>query len=202
MYRVHILGQANVCLRRLSLRIFQIRSTNETAEAMKERNLRRHSRSMFRHWLEKLRMNVEARDSPKPLITPARNFDGPSGNLGANRSIFDPWYQSETPFKPNNFVVNTQNVSTTPVTTPNYLTSPSRRAVRARALAQVSTTPATPLYTPFASRLLRAGTTAPRSGSNPRTRNGRGSSLPTSVRFVDEEPESPTDARRSANRRI
>ncbi|KAE8366093.1 Sfi1 spindle body protein-domain-containing protein [Aspergillus caelatus] len=180
MYRVHILGQANVCLRRLSL-----------PEAMKERNLRRHSRSMFRHW-----------DSPRPLVTPARNFDGPSGNLGANRSIFDPWYQTETPFKPNDFVVDTQNVSTTPVTTPNYLTSPSKRAVRARALAQVSTTPATPLYTPFASRLLRAGTTAPRSGSNPRTRNGRGSSLATSVRFVDEEPESPTDARRSANRRI
>ncbi|KAE8353628.1 Sfi1 spindle body protein-domain-containing protein [Aspergillus coremiiformis] len=201
VYRFHILGQANVCLRRLSLRIFQIRSTNETADAMRERNLRRHSRSMFRHWLEKLRMKLEAQDSPGPLVTPARNFDGPNGNIQTNRSIFDPWYQAETPFKLNDFVTDSQNPSTTPQT-PNYLTSPSKRAVRARALAQVSTTPATPLYTPFARRLLRAGTTVPRSGPNPRTRNGRGSSLGTSVRFVDEEPESPTDARRSANRQF
>ncbi|KAF7597536.1 hypothetical protein BBP40_000014 [Aspergillus hancockii] len=202
LYRVHILGQSNVCLRRLSLRVFQIKSTNETADAMRERNLRRHSRSMFRHWLEKLRMNLEARDSTRPLVTPARNFDGPSGLSRTNRSIFDPWYQAETPFKLNNYVPDSQNHSTTPLTTPNYLTSPSKRAVRARALAQVSTTPATPLYTPFASRLLRAGTAAPRSGSQQRPRTGRGSSLGTSVRFVDEEPESPTDARRSANRRV
>ncbi|KAB8068450.1 Sfi1 spindle body protein-domain-containing protein [Aspergillus leporis] len=202
LYRVHILGQSNACLRRLSLRVFQIKSTNETADAMRERNLRRHSRSMFRHWLEKLRMNLEARDSPRPLITPARNFDGPSGHPRTNRSIFNPWYQTETPFKLNDYAADFQHRSTTPLTTPNYLTSPSKRAVRARAVAQVSTTPATPLYTPFASRLLRAGNTAPRSGSNQRPRTGRGSSLGTSVRFVDEEPESPTDARRSANRRV
>ncbi|KAF5860443.1 hypothetical protein ETB97_001605 [Aspergillus alliaceus] len=201
-YRLHVLSQANLCLRRLSLRIFQIKSTNETADAMRERNLKRHSRNMFRHWLGKLRMTLEARDSPRPLVTPARNFDGPTGNLRTNRPIFDPWYQAETPFKLNEYVSDAQNASTTPLTTPNYLTSPSKRAVRARALAQVSTTPATPLYTPFASRLLRAGTTAPRSGFNQRNRNGRGSSLGTSVRFVDEEPESPTDARRSANRRV
>lgn len=93
-------------------------------------------------------------------------------------------------------------VSASPLATPNYMTSPSKRAARARALAQMSTTPATPLHTPFASRLLRAEASAPRTASSRRPQTGRRSFTGTSVRFVDEElPESPTDGRRSANRR-
>ncbi|KAE8153887.1 Sfi1 spindle body protein-domain-containing protein [Aspergillus avenaceus] len=200
--RTHVLGQANVTLRRLSLRVFQIRSSDETAEAMRERNLRRHSRSMFRHWLDKAKMHFEARDSPKPLITPARNVDGPSASARARRSVFDPWSQAGTPFRPNDIVADAPVLSTTPLETPNYLTSPSKRAVRARALAQASTTPATPLFTPFARRLLRAENAVPRPSSQQRTRTGRASALGTSVRFVDEQPESPTNARRSASRRV
>ncbi|PWY94754.1 Sfi1-domain-containing protein [Aspergillus sclerotioniger CBS 115572] len=202
MNRVHVLAQANIQLRKLSFRVFQVKSSSETADAMKERNLRKHCRGMFRSWLEKARIRSESRDAPGPLVSPTKNYDGASPyRTDTNQRIFDPWYQTTTPFKPNGLVVDTQPISTTPLATPNYLTSPSKRAARAQAMAQASTTPATPLYTPFASRLLRAGAILPRTTSA-RRRAGRASTLGTSVRFVDEEPpESPTDGRKSASRR-
>lgn len=207
VYRSHILRQAGASLRKLSLRIFQIRSTVETAEAMRERSLRKHSRNLFRDWVDEARMKLEARDSAGPALTPAQfsNYDGGSRPGSA---LFDPWYQnpSETPFKMSDFTATSQEpvsaVSASPLATPSYMTSPSKRAARARALAQMSTTPATPLHTPFASRLLRASSNAAQTASSFRPRAGRRSSMGTSVRFVDEElPESPTDSRRSANRR-
>ncbi|KAJ5091471.1 Sfi1 spindle body [Penicillium alfredii] len=203
-HRSHVLRQAGASLRKLSLRVFQTRSTIETAEAMRERNLRKHSRGMFRHWVEEARLKLEARDSPGPTLTPARfsSFDDVNG---AGSALFDPWYQNqaETPFKLSDFTMTSQEpVSATPLATPSYTTSPSKRAARARTLAQLSTTPATPIHTPFASRLLRAGGSAPKTSSSRRPQTGRKSSMGTSVRFVDEEvPESPTDARKSANRR-
>ncbi|KAJ5901872.1 Sfi1 spindle body [Penicillium taxi] len=238
VYRSHILRQSGASFRKLSLRIFQITSTVETAEAMRERTLRKHSRNFFRTWLEKARLKLEALDSPAPLFTPARfsNF-GEIGlpmtttpmvaPLSAPRSaprsvLFDPWYQnpSETPFKLSDITTNSQTNSQstsqpasqatsqatshdptyeTSFTTPNYLASPSKRAARARALAQVSTTPATPTQTPFASRLLRVETSIPRTASALRPRSRRGNSI--SVRFADDEiPDSPTEARKSASR--
>ncbi|KAI2686589.1 hypothetical protein DTO012A7_3370 [Penicillium roqueforti] len=207
VHRLHVLRLAAASLRKLSLRIFQIGSSAETAEAMRERNLRKHSRNMFRDWLDKAQMKLEARDSAGPSFTPARMSTFGNGD-GAGSAIFDPWYQdqAETPFKISDFTATSQTtfhdpISASPLATPNY-TSPSKRAARALALAQMSTTPATPLRTPFASRLLRAGTTTALSTSSKRPRTGRQSSVGNSVRFVDEEPpESPTDGRRSATRR-
>lgn len=204
-YRLHVLAQANAQLRKLSLRIFQIRSTGETADSMRVRTSRKHSRNLFRHWLETTRLRLEARDSPGPSLTPARAFDGTIS--GRDRPLFDPWYQDETPFKFSDLAGNSQGPSSTPLVTPNYMTSPSKRAARARALAQVSTTPATPLVTPFATRLLRAevggaASSGSKIGSMRIGRSGRRSSLGTSVRFADQEPESPTDGRKSANRRL
>ncbi|PWY66421.1 centrin-binding protein Sfi1 [Aspergillus heteromorphus CBS 117.55] len=202
--RLRVLVQANVNLRKLSFRVFQVKSSAETAEAMKERNLRKHSRGMFRNWLDKARLKLESRDAPGPLVSPTKHYDGTSAPDPSQQRIFDPWYQAATPsFRPSlNEVADSEPParSTTPLATPNFLASPSRRAARARALVQTSTTPATPLYTPFASRLLRAGAILPPTASS-RRRAGRGSSLGTSVRFVDEEPESPTDGRKSAGRR-
>lgn len=198
-YRVHVLGQANASLRKLSLRVFQIHSSSETADAMRERNLRKHSRGMFRRWSDKARISAEAeaRDSPGPLVSPTRNQSRVSVSQ-AGQSIFDPW-EVETPFKSNDTVPELPRPSATPLATPNYLTSPSKRAARARVLARASTTPATPLHTPFASRLLRENVPPPTTSSR-RGRSARGSSL-TSVRFVDQDPESPTSGKGSANRR-
>ncbi|KAJ5391833.1 Sfi1 spindle body [Penicillium cosmopolitanum] len=207
VYRSHILRQAGSAFRKLSLRIFQMRSTVETAEAMRERNLRKHSRALFRDWVDEARIKLEARDSAGPALTPAR-YSSFEGGSRPGSALFDPWYQnpSETPFKMSDFTATSQEpvsaVSASPLATPSYLTSPSKRAARARALAQMSTTPATPLHTPFASRLLRASNSAAQTASSFRPRTGRRTSIGTSVRFVDEElPESPTDGRRSANRR-
>lgn len=206
VYRSHVLRNAGASLRKLSLRIFQMRSTIETAEAMRERTLRKHSRNLFRHWVESTRLKLEARDSPGPALTPARfsNFE----DVGNGSALFDPWYQnpSETPFKLSDFTTGSQEPTTTtasPVATPSYMTSPSKRAARARALAQMSTTPATPLHTPFASRLLRASASTNQIASSMRPRTGRRSSMGTNVRFAEDElPESPTDGRKSANRRL
>ncbi|KAJ5147043.1 5'-3' exoribonuclease 2 [Penicillium atrosanguineum] len=215
MYRSHVLRNAGASLRKLSLRVFQMSNTAETAEAMRERTLRRHSRNLFRDWVEQARLKLEARDSPGPAMTPAR-FPGPPnmtparfsnfGGADGGSALFDPWIQnpSETPFKLTDFTMTSQEpASATPLTTPNYMNSPSKRAARARALAQMSTTPATPLHTPFAHRLLRASASTSQIASSMRPRTGRRSSMGTSVRFVDDElPESPTDGRKSANRRL
>jgi protein SFI1 len=210
VYRLHVLRLASTSLRKLSLRIFQVSNHAETAEAMRERNLRKHSRNMFRDWVDNARMKLEARDSAGPSMTPGpMSTYGHVNGDGAGSAIFDPWSQdpAETPFKLSDFTATSQAtshdpISASPLATPNFTTSPSKRAARARALAQMSTTPATPLRTPFASRLLRAGTTTALTTSSKRPRTGRRSSVGTSVRFVDEEPpESPTDSRRSANRR-
>ncbi|KAJ5917375.1 Sfi1 spindle body [Penicillium verhagenii] len=206
-HRAHILQQAGGALRKLSLRIFQMRNTVETSEAMRERTLRKHSRNYFRHWLEEARLKFEARDSPGPSLgpslTPGRFSNAP--HVNGNGALFDPWYRNpaETPFKLADITATSQeHVSASPLATPNYLTSPSKRAARARALAQMSNTPATPLHTPFASRLLRAESSTGRSASSLRPRTGRGNSIATSVRFADDDlPESPTDGRKSASRR-
>lgn len=200
IYRLHVLGQANSSLRKLSLRIFQIRSTFETADSMRERTLKKHARGMFRNWVDKARTKLEERDFAAPLVTPGRGFDGTLGTR-SGRTPFDPWYPMETPFKASDFGSVSQGPSASPLATPSYMSSPSKRAARAKALAQGSTTPATPLHTPFAGRLLRAEAMAARTAST-RRRNGRGSSLGTSVRFVDEEPKSPSEGRRSGSRRI
>ncbi|KAJ5578356.1 uncharacterized protein N7459_007320 [Penicillium hispanicum] len=203
VYRSHVLHQAGAALRKLSLRVFQMSNTVETAEAMRERTLRKHSRNFLRNWIDNARIKLEERDSPGPALTPAR-FSS-FGDDGAGSALFDPWYQnpSQTPFKLSDFTTTSQEpVSATPLATPSYMSSPSKRAARARTLAQMSTTPATPLHTPFASRLLRAESSATRTASSRRPRTGRRSSIGTSVRFADEDlPESPTDGRKSANRR-
>lgn len=203
--RSHVLRKAGASLRKLSLRIFQLRNTIETADAMRERTLRKHCRNFFRLWEENTRLKLEARDSPGPAVTSAHysNF----GDVDGDTALFDPWYQnpSETPFKLSDFTTVSQEPTTTaasPLATPSYMSSPSKRAARARALAQISTTPATPLHTPFARRLLRVSASANQIASSMRPRTGRRSSLSTTnVRFVEGLPESPTDGRRSANRR-
>ncbi|OJJ49981.1 hypothetical protein ASPZODRAFT_58004 [Penicilliopsis zonata CBS 506.65] len=214
LYRMHVLSVSGAQLRKLSLRVFQVNSTAETADSMRDRTMRKHARSMFRLWSEKARLQIEARDSPGLTPTPAREYGMESTSQTASASaepssIFDPWYQVETPFKFSD-LANTSPAKPPAglFATPNYMTSPSKRAARARALARISTTPATPLYTPFASRLLQANSTAvsspqipPTTASHRRGRSGRGSALGASVRFVDVEPQSPTDGRKSSSRR-
>lgn len=190
---------ASAQLRKLSLRIFQVRSSIETADAMRERVLRRHFRRLFHHWLEKARAQRDARDSPGPAFFTSTT---PLPTVPEETSLepttpgpaqFEPTLNvSELMTAPRN---QNEMVSTTPTTTPAYLLSPSKRAARARSLAQMSYTPATPLYSPFPGR-LRGFSSASRPLSS-RIQSSRRPSLGTMVRFAVEEPESPSEARRS-----
>jgi protein SFI1 len=194
---LHVSGVAAAQLRKLSLRIFQMNSTMETADAMYGRVLRKHFRNILRHWAEKTRLQREARGFSAPSVSDTTEPGIPEGE-GPNTPRPE-WTiaESESTLNSRELMSLPDRQQTTPIATPGYLSSPSRRAARARMLAQVSTTPATPLYTPFASRLRAALVTEKTTSSRHQSRR---SSLGTMVRFVDEEPESPTEGRRSARR--
>jgi protein SFI1 len=187
---VHVSGLASAQLRKISLRIFQMRSATDMAESMHDRVLRKHHRNMLRHWSNKARAQRKDHEDLEPAeveIVPTT----PGAAMVAA--------ESENTLNLSALGSVPRLASTTPIATPGYLASPSRRAARARLLAQMSTTPATPLFTPFASR-LRAALDGDRVASENRTRSRR-SSVGTIVRFAIEDPQSPSEGRKSATRR-
>ncbi|KAK2786620.1 hypothetical protein FQN53_006324 [Emmonsiellopsis sp. PD_33] len=253
---IHTSAVASAQFRKLSLRIFQMRASMETADALNDRNLRKHYRSIFRHWIDKTRSKRQAglpqyrptttastpartpARTPAPSLTPAVSssfrFPFPPSSLISTTPFNPPPPQSPTPAQshrqqrdswptpaqshhqqqdswptpvpaPSQYD-STLNISElgalpsfatqSPLPTPGYLNSPSKRAARARALALGSTTPATPVRTPFAARLRAQARTEPRVagvgvGMSGGRRAGRGdarrSSLGAIVRFADEE---------------
>jgi protein SFI1 len=193
---VYVSGLASAQLRKLSLRLFQVQSTFETADAMHDRILRKHHRNMFRHWNHRSNHQREARDAPAPAIAEPTDQEPatPATTVG---STIPPESEHTLNFSDLLSIPEHQLTSTTPIATPGYLASPSRRAARARMLAQMSTTPATPIFTPFATR-LRAAMDSDKGSSSSRFQ-GR-SSVGTMVRFAIEEPESPSEGRRSTRR--
>ncbi|BDD64318.1 hypothetical protein MPDQ_006313 [Monascus purpureus] len=201
LHLLRSLNNAGAQLRKLSLRIFQINTRIETADALRERNLKKNSRGILRYWLEKARTAIVSRGSPGPALD--STDPGIPDINGISQPIFPPPYLDESPFKFSELLSTSPSPGGRPLTTPNRLTSPSRRAARVRELAQISTTPSTPLYTPFAGRIFRSDT-GPAKASSIRGRRTPRSLPPNSVRFVDEEPESPespTEGRRSSSRR-
>ncbi|KAM5451462.1 hypothetical protein MaudCBS49596_003733 [Microsporum audouinii] len=186
---IHISGVALAQIRKLSLRIFEVKTRLETADALYDRNTRKHYRNMIHHWREKARISKETNFDSFPIVTPSKGghdiqFDDPNEwqTMGQGRE--------EPPIRQPVFI------SHTPISTPGYLNSPSKRAARAKALVQMSTTPATPLPTSFPSKLWAAS--EPRLQpiySSRRSAFKRGAAS-TNVRFaIDEEPESPTEGR-------
>ena len=199
LYYVHVLGQAGAQLRKLSLRIFQINSSVETADSFRARNLKKNTRIMIRRWTEETKMAIAARGSPGPALSPSTDFD--MHMIDETSQPIIPPYQVESPFRFSDLLPISPSSRVHSSVTPNRITSPSKLATRARELAQTSTTPSTPLYTPFAGRVLRHQVETPNIASSTQRRRIRKSPPGTSVRFVDqEEPESPTEGRRSANR--
>lgn len=190
---IHVAGVAAAQLRKLSLRIFQIRSSFETSDAMNERILRKHFRNMFRHWLDRTRAQREARPPGQP------DPDSPQDTNEIDATEVERWPTLENAMDVSELDPAPDLFQTSSFATPapGYLRSPSKRASRARAIAQMSTTPATPIRTPFASR-LRAQISTGRLESSMKSTNKRNSVA--NVRFADiEEQESPSAGRRSAN---
>ena len=198
LLQVHVSRVAVAQLRKLSLRIFQMRASFETADALNDRNMRKHMKTMLRRWAEKAREYRIARAARTPRSTTPAPAP-PNYSLHALDEE-DEWHPTDGTLNVNELLSQANSTPHTPMaTTPGYLHSPSKRAARARILAQASTTPATPQRTPFAARLLaRGNTTEPRGSSMKRTFVPR-SALGTTVRFAveDEEPESPSQGRRS-----
>lgn len=195
MNLLHVSGVASAQLRKLSLRVFQIRSASEMAESMHDRVSRKHYRNMLRHWSAKLRAQRREQEVYEPTSVDIGTHEANTPATAMISEVADDTLNmSEIGSLP-----DFRLASTTPTATPGYLASPSRRAARARMLAQMSTTPATPLFTPFASR-LRAALDGDKYGSENKTRSRRGS-MATMVRFAIEEPESPTEGRKSSIRR-
>ncbi|KAI1913003.1 hypothetical protein LOZ61_002980 [Ophidiomyces ophidiicola] len=193
---LHVSAVALVQLKKLSLRVFQVKTDYEKADAANDRILRKHLRNMLFHWTQRSRTLRTTKEDVEHITTPGSRYDA---------QFFDEneqWENPESTLRISDLGVEHDPVSHTPVPTPGYLTSPSKRAARARSLYQISTTPATPAITPFAVRLM-AARDPPRSLPGRRTLYAK-SPLATSVRFAIEEesePESPTDGR-STNRNL
>lgn len=175
----HHLKMSEICsihLRRFSMRAFEIRRREQDADAMRERHWSKHVRNILRHWAgrtqEKVHRDLIANvPNDKPTereptdagYATASNEDQPqssNGNeLGATRraeewTVFDTELLEGTEWIPS--IDEEPAATSTPMPAPGYLNTPSKRAARAKALANLSTTPGTPLRTPFAAR-IRAG---------------------------------------------
>ncbi|EFW20717.1 hypothetical protein D8B26_002960 [Coccidioides posadasii str. Silveira] len=193
---IHVSSVALAHLKKLSLRVFQIRTDYEKADAANDRILRKHLRNMLYHWSQRARGPGTIRqNATRHVTTPAPHY-GSQFYDGA-----DDWHNPESTLRISDLGPDADLTSHTPAT-PGYLASPSKRAARARSLYEISTTPATPAITPFAVRLM-AAREAPRSLPGRKILYAR-SPLATSVRFaIDEEsePESPTEGRSTNSRK-
>jgi protein SFI1 len=167
---IHVLELSAPLLRKLRFRIFEIQTRQETADAMNERNHKKHARNMIRHWREQL-LPLDPPDFTKSVPS---NTQGDLGKLASEGTParVDDWTAFGDSFNATAWIPALEaQSSTTPMLVPGYLNTPSKRAVRARALAQMSTTPATPLGTPLASRLRNQTSSTRRTGTQ---RRGQG----------------------------
>lgn len=205
LYRTHIKRVAGAQFRKLSLRIFQIKTHKETADALKERNLRKHCRNMFRYWVEKMQASLVPRSPVRTNGVTSQDVDPlPSSNLEQNE--LGMWTTS-TPTLRVSDLVPPGSEAHSPAPSPGFLASPLARASRARTLAQASTTPATPSQTSFAARLF--GQRSSSSAATPKvsnilsSRKSNGRSSLATVRFADDEEsevESPSIRRSTRGR--
>lgn len=149
---MHVSNIAFGLLRKLSLRVFELRRREETANSFKQWNQKRHFRNVLRHWQAKAaeRTGQANVDAASPLETGHLSPDGGAGNGITGRA--EDWTAFGEGFDMDDWIpaVEAQS-STTPQ--PGYLSTPSKRAARARAVLRGSMTPATPKGTPFEHRL-------------------------------------------------
>ena len=202
LYHGRVLRHTGAQLRKLSLRIFQVNSSIETSNSLRGRNFKKNTRNIIRLWAEKTGASIAAHGSPGPALSPTASLGIPVADELSSPTV--PSYRFETPFKFSDLLSMPPSSQAHPSSfvTPNEGVSPSKRTRRVRELAQTSTTPSTPLYTPFAGRVLRLEPRTPKTASKSiQRRRVRKSPAGASVRFLDDEAsESPTDGRLSTGR--
>ena len=147
-------------LHKMHLRMIEIRGRESNAESLIRWYEKRHFHNMLRRWREK---TARKRDVPTPSRAfsaranrPKVRVDAESQDDGAGRA--EDWTAFDEGFDIGDWTPSLEAESSTPM--PGYLSTPSKRAARARNLVRVSTTPA---GTPFAARLSSQPNTTPRS---------------------------------------
>ncbi|KAL8949153.1 MAG: hypothetical protein Q9222_004718 [Ikaeria aurantiellina] len=138
-------------LHKLHLRVIELKGQESNAESLRRWYDKRHFHNILRQWREKV---AGRRDQPlQPPISSsrARRLKTPAPAEGqeevAGRA--EEWTAFDEGFDLGDWIPALEaQASSTPL--PGYLSTPSKRAARARGLVRVSTTPA---GTPFAARL-------------------------------------------------
>ncbi|KAI9674116.1 MAG: hypothetical protein M1817_001934 [Caeruleum heppii] len=141
---MRVLDVAAGILRKLSMRAFQHNSRERNAEEMRLRMDKKHCRNIIRHWRDKTTIRQEAvvpSTNPKPRqrrLDPERTEIGESA-LGRAEE----WTAFGDGFDVADWMPSMEATSSmTPL--PGYLSTPSKRAARAKALVRLSATPRTP----------------------------------------------------------
>lgn len=143
---MHVSPVAGTMLRKLSLRILQVRRQQETARLLQERNNKRHFRNMFRHWQDivlqrRFPGHQEPWQSARARRT-ARVADAYTAPVGREGGLEDASV-SRQGFDPDDWIPPPDGrQNTTPL--PGYLSTPSKRAARAKDKVRMSMTPKTP----------------------------------------------------------
>ena len=188
LYEDHRAKICSIQLRKLSMKAFGVQLRHRDADAMRERHWTKHLKFIFQHWAAKSReVTLQARlGDPSPSVEQetdtgygtASNDDPPapaSVGFGATQRA-EEWTAFDADFLDSGEWIpppdEVPQATSTPMPTPGYLNTPFKRAARARVLAHLSTTPATPLTTPFAAR-LSAGVASSSSPSQPRITTAR-----------------------------
>jgi protein SFI1 len=175
-YHIHLSELCATKLRRLSMKAFGIKRRQQDADAMRERHWSKHIRNILRHWATQSKdstyqallqgsseptdagYGTASQDDPPGIGT--GGTIGPGGPIATHRdqdwTAFDADLLDNDDWLPPSDEHDPPQATSTPMPTPGYLNTPSKRTARAKALAKMSTTPVTPLTTAFAAR-LRAG---------------------------------------------
>ncbi|KAL9606632.1 MAG: hypothetical protein Q9179_000218 [Wetmoreana sp. 5 TL-2023] len=139
-------------LHKLHLRVIELKGRESNAESLRRWYEKRHFHNLLRQWHERL---AKRRDQPLPppvYSSRARRLGLRSEAEGQEEAAgrAEEWTAFDEGFNLGDWIpaLDAQASSTTPL--PGYLSTPSKRAARARGLVRMSTTPA---GTPFAARL-------------------------------------------------
>ena len=137
------------------MKAFEIKRRQKDADAMRERHWAKHLRHILRHWSLKSKDVTLITQKPSPLSTEQEPTDAGygtgTGTVTATGSTAEnPWNQFGPGTALSGAMQRAEEWSAFDQdllegsTTPGYLNTPSKRAARVRALANVTNTPSTP----------------------------------------------------------
>lgn len=190
-----IASSASKCLHELRLRIIEFKGRESKAQDLRRWYEKRHLRDLLRRWREQA---AKKRDQPlqPPVFSSARarrlgNRALAEGTQDDVAGRAEEWTAfDEGGFDVGEWIPGLDNVEASSTPLPGYLSTPSKRAARARGLVRVSTTP---MGTPAAERLRsQLNKTPSRRGAFGRSRRGFGGSAFGTI--PESEPKTPEGA--------